>query len=390
MLRWITQLGWLFLCVSITSQSDASTSLLKHKSRYTRASQRLQKLQGIQKKHFKRVQRAARQLSILKKQARRGGLFALPSRMRLPKVRAQAQRLTQKMRLLTRNVYQQNRRVQSLRKMLLQAYKKQMKWLHKQIKTTPKTAARRIHIQRALRLLRLQHQQLKQQHKSHTQARRRLSAPNVRVHPLDGPRELHQKVDRIRDAEDHVKRTLRKLQKKIHSIQRKIKRRKNERKLEQFVDSSSDELFNEDVRNPRVSTGQRTSQKRLVDGHKGAEDQGSKQGLQPTPTNPTPPNLGSGKKPGYVGREQRVPTTPSTHTRSNLGILGVTGSSKRQLPRTVKGLTLNPSGSLTQQLKTLQLYKLYLKKQARQLSAQQSLLLQRAQRLRRERRRRRR
>lgn len=419
MYRWKTNTIWLILIVGtlgwgLVGTAGASSRLSTQEARYTRVAQSLHQLQLRHTRQLRRVKAAAQKLSFLKRQASRGGIFALPARVRLPRVRAEAQRLTRRLSVLTGQIRAQRTLLKRTRRQLFHLYRQEGKRVRKALRAA-KGAQRRV-LARRLTQLKQRSQKLRQ---GSTRRKAGTALPQLRVNidPLDGPRELRQKADRLKDQEDHVKRLMAKLQKKIKRVRRKLKRQRSEQKLSKYVDDvdDTDGMFQENARNPRVVTGAQTSRKLRARGNNQETDAASKgqQGFQAAPNAPSnskenpsspppaaapgvtdssgPTNRG-GSDPGKVG------TGTGTGTGGSLyGVVtkiqpsqGVNPSlqPRRGVAGKLGSLTLNPKGSAKQQLEALKRYKKYLQRHIHLLKNNQKQILKRAQKLKRERRRR--
>jgi predicted nucleic acid-binding Zn-ribbon protein len=413
------QSGWLFImalaiCLLCGSLSHASGRLTSLERRFANMLQQYKGLQGQHSAQFQRVQAAARQISLLKRQARRGGLFAIPARIRLPRVRAEAQRLTNRMAALTQQLHGVRRSLKQTRRQLQTHYKRHATSLHARLGQRGLAVAAKRQLQLQLRQARARLKTLRGLQLQGTTSKKAAPTLKVQVDPLDGPRELRQKADRLKDAEDHIKRMMSKLKRKMKRIRKKLKRRKKERKLESWVDNSGDGFFNETSRNPRVVTGSRTSAKlrqrnadrapglRLANPTNAEANQPKQNTTNPDPA-PAAPSNGLQAGAGNGRGTATPPANKGTNSDSagNYGSQGVTKTQPRLglnptlQPRGMgtttspKGLTLNPKGTLAQQLRALALYKKHLKSRVKQLKKRQSTLLQRAKQLKKERRKRR-
>jgi len=199
----------------------------------------------------------------------------------------------------------------------------------------------------------------------------------------------------------------------------KARRQRNEDRLEKWVDNGStgDSLFNENARNPRVVTGRSTSQRRQqksgdsslrpqAAGNQGTraptrnETQtpgttggGAKSGAPP-PAAPSPgaTNRGGAAEPnkgasGFQNNDSAAPSRSTTHLPPQLGpntTLRPGTGQRGQLPST--GFTLNPKGTLQQQLKALKRYQQHLKRYRQKLRRHHRAFVNRAKQLRRRRR----
>ena len=246
----------------------------------------------------------------------------------------------------------------------------------------------------------------------------------VNMDPLDGPKELRQKADILKDQEDRIKRRMQSIQRRIKTLYKKHQRERKDQKLAKRVGemTSDDELFNEGERNPRVTTGARTSEKmrnraaananRLfaspggrangsptVRGNTDSAAQAPKtNGSTNAPPQASPGggsnaetggggtkngNTGNSGDPnlGYQGGGTNTPNnrddSTAAPTPSNTNVRPSTTLQPRvNAPQA--GDPLHPKGTLAQQLKALKRYKEALAKRAKQLKKKQGQFIKRA------------
>jgi hypothetical protein len=168
----------------------------------------------------------------------------------------------------------------------------------------------------------------------------KVTAP-VSADPLDGPRELKEKADLLRDSEDKLKREVQRLTGRIDDVERR-------RHLRERVGAVDDDMFGEAVSNRHFA--------RINNGLSGAtHDNGKSNGdspQQPTPSmatggSPTTANPGStsgATSGGTGGTTGGMGSLGGGMPPSNSGTSGTTGGGGNSFTNTPTGTGSDPSG----------------------------------------------
>ncbi|MCK6512073.1 hypothetical protein L6R29_19235 [Myxococcota bacterium] len=395
--------GWLvgmaFLLSSLTTSAAPSWS--EAAARWSQHQQRGQTLQQKRTILREKVKTLADQLDALKRDAERGGLFGLPARLRLPTLRANAQVWGQKLERVERAWHSHHLEQEGLRRELLSIIRKnlyalQMRWNQARTDAERQTVRESIVVwsDRAKKI----HPALQE-----TPQRPAINTPVVRIDPLDGPSDIRQKVDTLRDIEDRIARRMKHLQAKLHALEQQQQRTQQDQKLAQRVSemTQEDELFNENDRNPRVAGGrEKQAPTRVQTNSSPSAPQGGAQQGSSAPqsgaqqgssdpnrgttapskdsnsfeSHPTPPAVGSGA-PSPAPSTDSLPkgSTPSpTQMRPQVGFL------PSERADTTAQDPMNPQGPLDQKIKALRDYKHRLTRQLEALRKQQRRFLRKA------------
>ncbi len=424
MLHWpkIIRLGWLslgltfLLCLPATGWA-VSPDLRRLERQVQQKATYIRGLLKRRQAHVKAVRAAARRLTFIKKQAQRPGFLGLPARLRLPQERAAAQRLVRKATRLNRLYNAQTRKLQALHFKLRKLYRKRMDKLAQQMKASSNVAKRK-KLSQTWRAYRKRLVQLRAS--APKIAARPIPRLRVNMDPLDGPNELLQKADILKDQQDRIKRRLLNIQRRIKRLHKKHQRESKDQKLAKRVDemTSDDNLFNEGERNPRVTTGARTSERirsraaananRLFGSsgqanaptvNKGTTTDSANKAPSRQDSTASPPQAGAGSqgsesgdpKPGFSnsggntggspspanpgtsknGDDSSTPKPSNTNVRPN-------NTLQPRVNAPQAGDPLNPKGTLVQQIQALKRYQQALAKRAQQLNKKQGQFLKRA------------
>lgn len=395
MLGWLWKkqfAGWLggmaFALFSLAA--SAAPSWTEAAARWSQHQQRGQTLQQERTTLREKVKTLADQLDALKRDAERGGLFGLPARLRLPALRANAQVWGQKLERIERAWHSHRLEQEGLRRELLSIIRKnlyalQLRWNQARTDAERQTVRESIVLwsKRAKKI----HPALQE-----TQQRPTIKTPIVRIDPLDGPSDIRQKVDTLRDIEDRIARRMKHLQAKLHALEQQQQRTQQDQKLAQRVSemTQEDELFNENDRNPRVAGGREKQAPTRVQTNsspsapQGGAQQGTSDPNRGTTapskdsnsfeSHPTPPAVGSGA-PSPTPTTDSLPkgSTPSpTQMRPQVGFL------PSERADTTAQDPMNPQGPLDQKIKALRDYKHRLTRQLEALRKQQRRFLRKA------------
>jgi len=341
-----------------------------------------------------RVKVLAERLEVLKQEAERGGLFALPARLRLSSLRSQAQTLAKTAEAIETQLRQEEAEGQRLRGLLQEALRKNLRSIRQALKSAQGTERKRLaENEKELR------QEIASLAKlSPAKTAKEVQPWTIRLHPLDGPQEIRQKADAIKDMEDRVAARLQALQKRLVRTERQVHRTKSDRQLEKQVSemTSDEELFDEQDRNPRVVAGAREQGTKIAT----AEDQRVFAGTTAPPqaapparsesatksgttnqASPTAPSLqsdpSSTKAPGAASTspaadsfQAGAPTVQATSPR--VGLLPTPHLSSKNLD------PMNPAGTAEQQLEALKRYRAELQEKLNNLRKQHSDFLKKA------------
>ncbi len=310
-----------------------------------------QKLQEKKKKLRLKIKEIANYLSRLKREAQRGFL-GIPARLRLPFVRRKAQRLGEQMERLDTKIRSLQQKLLPLNRQLQKIYRQRFFELTKRLqKRLPGHQRRRLLAER--RLVRAFFNQLRRQMPA--KRRRKLHHWQIELDKLDGPREIRQKFDALKDMEDSVRARLKLLQGKIKKLQQLQKDLKLAHVTETMLED--DDMFGDD--SPRII--RKPHSKAAPAPKKGgiSHDQVKNYG-QGTPVKNSSPTLSA--------RSQRT---------SELG--GRLASSPK--PSSLAPNPMNPKGTIKQKLQALRAYQKQLKRRLTQLKKRQQLFQRRLQQL---------
>ncbi|MCB9642038.1 MAG: hypothetical protein H6728_03105 [Myxococcales bacterium] len=394
--RWTRQFAGLLMGVTLLLLSSTAWAVRPWSELAAAWSRHQQRGQVIQQKrtHLRgKVKKLAQQIQKLKAEAGRGGLFALPTRMRLSSIRAKAQVWGQKLERSERAWRGLQQKQEILRREMLSVIRKnlyqlQMRW------NVAKTKQQRQAIRQAIMVwsshARMIHPALQAPKPART-----IKVPVVRIDPLDGPAEIRQKVDTLRDQEDRIQRRMKKLQRRLASLQKEHKRNLKDQGLAQRVrDMTDDELFNEGSRNPRAAGREKkvavakgrendsfTGTNGVQSPSTGTPQQGSTT-TDGTRGTTSPPQSGGfnneANAPPSKATPDPTPTTPTGTVQLMRPRLGLLPSER---VHATSRDPMNPTGSLEEQIQALRRYKEKLKKQVRTLRKKQNVFLKKAQRI---------
>ena len=274
---------------------------------------------GVRRRVLMRaVSRAAHELSRLKAIARKGGLAGLSARVRLSGARARAQSASEKVQRLDRALRLAELAHRSLTRKLVVAVRARLITLSGRLSKTAPGAGRRT-IRARLKALRIEVRRLRSGLRASKRGR---GVPRVAIDPLDGPRKIMRKADRVKDQEDRLNSRLARLRRRIRSLRKRVKAVKRDRRLEREVEdhASTDGLFGESERNPRVAAGRAAAPARTAP--KGATGVSS--------TTSTDRGGGSSTSQGKTGREtqETKPPTDNAASPKSGGSFGASGGSR--------------------------------------------------------------
>ncbi len=341
MFQWQKQVskGWiafgliLFLCLPPIAW--AGSAALRHlEQRYHQKSAYVRNLHLRRQNYLSSVLKAARSLALLKKQAERKGLLGIPARMRLPNARAAAEDLVKKIKRLDRRLTKHNNRLKRMRRKLKKWYRLKMTTLQQQRRKIKEKKQRLALLQR-WQSYRLKFERLSKDAPRLT--RRALPHLRVSIDPLDGPVELRQKADVLKDQEDRIKNRMQKLQRQLRKVRQRYTRERQDQKLAQRVRrmTSEDDLFNEGERSPRVTTGARTSERMRT--------RGGRNTTRP-PANPTP-TANAGVKSGSSAPKKSGTSGQSESASADRNTTPQAPPNSAAAPSNSKGTGSNTSGS---------------------------------------------
>jgi hypothetical protein len=371
----------LLLWAVIPALSVAAPSVRVLEQRHASARSGKLKLDQQRFQLLGKVHKAAALITRLKADIKRGGFFGLPARLRLRYVRSKAQSLARQMEALEKRLTQQKQQVRRWRTRLNKAYLTKLKTLVKRHNSvSSKTDKTRF--KKEMRRLR---DRLRRLNPAKRGKKRTLRLVMPKLNELDGPDELKQKTDALRDLEDRINKRLSKLRRRAHRLQRKAKQVKQDRNLLNDVNDmiQDDQVFDENSRRPRAVNNQPLQKKQ--NGPAGLLSGGAAN-RSPSPTKGKTDSASGGSgyngaAPGDKSREQTpsvgngggndpstgvappttpTPSTPQTSQQQRLSHLpGNPLSQKLQEPRW--------KGTPSQQLKALKLYKRRLLRQLQQV-----------------------
>lgn len=431
---WFVGLAWF---VSLSHDAWASSNVLQPSEQlgqleqsFAQKSMYVKTLYRLRQKQILEVEEAARRLAFIKEQAQRSGILGLPARMRLPGERAAAESLVQNIERLDRKLARQTQFLQTLREQLRTAYRQHLTRWQEQVKRTVDISQRKNLREQWKRY----YQRLVRLNQGETKmVLRPVPRLEVNIDPLDGPDDLKQKADVLKDQEDRLIKQIQQIRSRITQLRSQEQREKTDRRLEQRVGEmlAEDELFNEGERNPRVTTGSRTSERMRNRASANAVRLFGATGKTGTTAGSQTPQAGSvsestakspdrsttppvqGAAPGTQGTQGATDSTKAggtstgtsgtnaapgtsdpkasfsqdssskTETQTGTPVNPVTPSATLQ-PRVgnntmiPSGDPMNPQGTLSQQMQVLRKYQRDLHKQIQELRKKQQQFLDRA------------
>lgn len=388
MSRWWNNIGtqariWWVACILLWSHPLQAASLQSLETRYKVERQSLQVYRQQRQTLKAQAHKVGQRLSQLKREASRGFL-GIAARLRLPSVRAKAQKLAMRLEALDRQIRGQQRKAQKLNVKLQRRYRSQFSRLRKVFLAKSTSKARRSETRKAMRSIKRRFLVLVRQMSKRKGGH--ILVWQVELDPLDGPRELKQKADTLKDIEDQMRRRLKKLHSRIHKIKKHLDRSRRDKRLANRVNDmmEDDLLFDEQGSNPRV----------VVGGNKPKTDAERKQNTPTVQSGGTKQESAAPPRAGLSNSNSKQAPTARDDASFAAGGAGA-GSTRRDLqpkigmlPRPVMpgsaGDPMNPAGTADQKLRALKKYQQKLMKQLKQLKQKQKRFMKRARKLKKE------
>jgi len=236
----------LMVVIGIFTQSSgsvyASGSFVALQKQYQGTLQRLGNIETQRNRLLQKVDRMAKRLSQLKKASQRSGLLGLPARLQLPKVRAKAQKLGQQVERLNKKLRVEHTLAKRQHKKIRKKYRRYIFGLYRKMRASRSSTQKR-QLKQSIIEHRRRYRQMKQE-PAYKRQKRSHSSSHLRIHPLDGPKEIRQKADVLKDKEERARREMKKLRQQITHLKKSIKRKKKDRNLEKNVgEMNSDSGF---------------------------------------------------------------------------------------------------------------------------------------------------
>lgn len=373
----------LWVATPVFSASASSLRVLEQRHKVSVAGR--QKLDRERFQLLNKVHKAAALITRLKADIKRGGFFGLPARLRLRYVRSRAQRLARQMEALETRLARQRKEVQAFRAQLRRGYLKKLRGLVKRHSSASR--AEKDKLKRALARVR---DRLRRLNPARKKSQRSIRMVMPKLNELDGPDELKQKTDALRDLEDRINRRLTRLRARASRLQRRAKQAKQDRTLLKDVNDMirDDQVFDENSRRPRAVNNQPLKKKERQGPLRfpgvansapaatkgGGADSAAGQGAGEK-SSPSPPPVGGpqgGSSFGGAGTQRTQPPTSSQQQRLSY-LPGNPLGQKLQEPRW--------KGTPAQQLKALKAYKRRLLQQLQRVMRSKKTFSRRAKQL---------